>query len=71
MAQLFRMMTYLNKLGPDNLGDGYATPVTFRWRIRDAAQFFPLESLPADLRPGHHHRINEMLRGDAAEYAVW
>jgi hypothetical protein len=40
------MMTYLNKLGPDNLGDGYAgpidrqwaaslTPVTFRWRMRD------------------------------------
>jgi hypothetical protein len=42
------MMTYLNKLGPDNLGDGYAgpldrqwaaslTPVTFRWRMRDVA----------------------------------
>lgn len=40
------MMTYLNKLGPDNLGAGYAnpidcqwaaslTPVTFRWRMRD------------------------------------
>ena len=40
------MMTYLNKLGPGNLGDGYAgpldrqwaaslTPVTFRWRMRD------------------------------------
>jgi hypothetical protein len=43
------MMTYLNKLGPDNLGDGYAspgdrqwaaslTPVTFRWRMRDVAR---------------------------------
>jgi len=42
------MMTYLNKLGPDNLGDGYAgpidvqwaaglAPVTFRWRMRDVA----------------------------------
>ena len=40
------------------------------WEI-EAAQFFSLESLPADLRPGHHHRIEEMLRGDAAEYAVW
>jgi hypothetical protein len=40
------MMTYMNKLGPDNLGEGYAspidrqwaaslTPVTFRWRMRD------------------------------------
>ena len=43
------MMTYLNKLGPQNLGDGYAsaldrqwaaslTPVTFRWRMRDVAR---------------------------------
>lgn len=40
------MMTYLNKLGPDNLGAAWAgpidrqwaaglTPVTFRWRMRD------------------------------------
>ncbi|MCC6904946.1 MAG: hypothetical protein IT326_03825 [Anaerolineae bacterium] len=40
------MTCYLHKLGPDNLGDGYAgpvdrqwagslTPVTFRWRMRD------------------------------------
>jgi hypothetical protein len=43
------LMTYLNKLGPDNLGEGYAgpldrqwaanlTPVTFRWRMRDVAR---------------------------------
>jgi hypothetical protein len=43
------IMTYLNKLGPTNLGDGYAgamdrqwaaslTPVTFRWRMRDVAR---------------------------------
>jgi hypothetical protein len=43
------MVTYLNKLGPDNLGDGYATPLdrqwaagltplTFRWRMRDVAR---------------------------------
>lgn len=42
------VMTYLHKLGPDNLGDGYAsafdrqwaaglTPLTFRWRMRDVA----------------------------------
>lgn len=42
------VMTYLHKLGPDNLGDGYATPIdrqwaagltplTFRWRMRDVA----------------------------------
>lgn len=43
------MMTYLNKLSPDNLGEGYAgpidrqwaaslTPVTFRWRMCDVAR---------------------------------
>jgi hypothetical protein len=43
------IMTYLNKLGPDNLGEGYAspldrqwagslTPLTFRWRMRDVAR---------------------------------
>jgi hypothetical protein len=43
------MMTYLNKLEPDNLGEGYAnpidrqfaaslTPVTFRWRMRHVAR---------------------------------
>jgi hypothetical protein len=43
------MMTYLNKLEPDNLGDGYATPVdrqwaasltpvTFRWRMRHVSR---------------------------------
>jgi hypothetical protein len=43
------LMTYLNKLGPGNLGDGYATPLdrqwassltptTFRWRMRDVAR---------------------------------
>lgn len=43
------MMCYLNKLGPDNLGEGYATPLdrqwaasltplTFRWRMCDVAR---------------------------------
>ncbi|MDR3573468.1 MAG: hypothetical protein P4L50_06395 [Anaerolineaceae bacterium] len=43
------MMTYLNKLEPDNLGEGYAgpldrqwaaslSPVTFRWRMRHVAR---------------------------------
>jgi hypothetical protein len=43
------MVTYLNKLGPDNLGEGYTspmdrqwaaglTPLTFRWRMRDLAR---------------------------------
>jgi hypothetical protein len=51
------IMTYLNKLGPDNLGEGYAgpadrqwaaslTPVTFRWRMRDVARL-----LAASLEP--------------------
>lgn len=43
------MTTYLNRLGPDNLGDGYASPIdrrmaaglmplTFRFRLRDLAR---------------------------------
>lgn len=43
------LVTYLHKLGPDNLGEGYAgpldrqwaaglTPLTFRWRMRDLAR---------------------------------
>jgi hypothetical protein len=52
------MMTYLNKLGPDNLGDGYAgpldrqwaaslTPVSFRWRMRDVARLLADGLAPA------------------------
>lgn len=52
------MMTYLNKLGPDNLGEGYAgpvdrqwaaslTPVTFRWRMRDVARLLADGLAPA------------------------
>jgi hypothetical protein len=52
------MMTYLNKLEPDNLGDGYATPVdrqwaasltpvTFRWRMRHVARLLADGLAPA------------------------
>lgn len=52
------MVTYLNKLGPDNLGEGYAspidrqwagglTPLTFRWRMRDLAQLLADGLAPA------------------------
>lgn len=58
------IVTYLHKLGPDNLGDGYAspidrqwaaglTPLTFRWRMRDIARLLDTR-LAAQLerRPG-------------------
>ncbi len=52
------MVTYLNKLGPDNLGEGYATPLdrqwaagltalTFRWRMRDLARLLADGLAPA------------------------
>ncbi len=52
------MVTYLNKLGPNNLGEGYATPLdrqwaagftpfTFRWRMRDVACLLAEELAPA------------------------
>ena len=52
------MMTYLNKLEPENLGEGYAgpldrqwaaglTPVTFRWRMRHVARLLAEGLAPA------------------------
>lgn len=65
------MMTYLHKLGPDNLGEGYAspldrqwaaslTPVTFRWRMRDVARLLADGLAPAlAARPdGPVHLLN-------------
>ncbi len=65
------IMTYLNKLGPDNLGEGYAspvdrqwaaslTPVTFRWRMRDVARLLADGLAPAlAARPdGPVHLLN-------------
>ncbi len=58
------LVTYLHKLGPDNLGDGYAgaldrkwaaglTPLTFRWRMRDLARLMSDHLAPLlATRPG-------------------
>jgi hypothetical protein len=58
------MVTYLNKLGPNNLGEGWATPVdrqwaasltplTFQWRMRDVARLLADGVVPAlAARPG-------------------
>jgi len=53
------LMTYLNKLGPDHLGDwatpldrqwaASLTPVTFRWRMRDVARLLA-DGLAATLK---------------------
>jgi hypothetical protein len=65
------MMTYLNKLPPEMLGEGYAglldrqwagslTPVTFRWRMRDVAHLLA-DALVSALteRPGSPvHLVN-------------
>ncbi len=73
------MMTYLNKLGPDNLGDGYAgpidrqwaaslTPVTFRWRMRDVALSL-VEGLKPSLaaRPGAPLHLLNIAGGPAMD----
>jgi hypothetical protein len=73
------MMTYLNKLGPDNLGDGYAgpidrqwatslAPVTFRWRMRDVALSL-LEGLKSPLaaRPGAPLHLINIAGGPAMD----
>jgi hypothetical protein len=73
------MMTYLNKLGPDNLGDGYAgpidrqwaaslTPLTFRWRMRDVALSL-VEGLkpPLAARPGAPLHLINIAGGPAMD----
>jgi hypothetical protein len=73
------MMTYLNKLGPNNLGDGYAnaldrqfaaslTPVTFRWRMRDAARLLADGLAPAlAARPGSPLHMINIAGGPSAD----
>ncbi len=57
------MMTYLNKIAPAVLGEGYSgdldrqwatslTPLTFRWRMRDVARLLADELLPLLERRG-------------------
>jgi hypothetical protein len=73
------MMTYLNKLGPDNLGDGYAgpvdrqwaaslTPVTFRWRMRDVVRSLADGLVPAlAARPGAPVHLLNIAGGPAPD----
>ncbi len=73
------MMTYLNKLGPDVLGEGYAgpldkqwaaslTPVTFRWRMQDVVRLLA-DGLGAALaaRPGAPVHLVNIAGGPAAD----
>lgn len=72
------MMTYLNKLGPDNLG-AYAgpidrqwaaslTPLTFRWRMRDVAELLAGGLAPAlASRPGAPLHLINIAGGPAID----
>lgn len=73
------MMTYLNKLEPDNLGDGYAntldrqwaaslTPLTFRWRMRHVARLLA-DGLKAALaaHPGADVHLINIAGGPAID----
>ena len=73
------MMTYLNKLEPDNLGEGYAgpldrqwaislSPVTFRWRMRNVARLLA-DGLSAALaaRPGADVHLINIAGGPAID----
>lgn len=73
------MVTYLNKLGPDNLGEGYATPaerqwagtltpLTFRWRMRDVARLLADGVAPALVkRPEQPLHLVNIAGGPAAD----
>ncbi len=73
------MMTYLNKLDPNNLGDGYAgpvdrqwaaslTPVTFRWRMRDVARLLADGlGLALTARPDQPVHLLNIAGGPAAD----
>lgn len=73
------IMTYLHKLGPENLGDGYAGPLdrqwaagltslTFRWRMRDIARLLAKHLRP-DLErlPGRPVDLINIGGGPAAD----
>jgi hypothetical protein len=73
------MMTYLYRLGPDNLGEGYATPVdrrmaagimplSFRFRLRDLARLIA-DALAPGLaeRPGSPVHLLNIAGGPSAE----
>lgn len=73
------MVTYLNKLGPDNLGEGYATPadrqwaasltpLTFRWRLQDVARLLAAGLVPAlAARPHQPLHLLNIGGGPAAD----
>lgn len=73
------MMTYLNKLGPTALGEGYAgpvdrmwagslTPFTFRWRMRDMARLLADGLAPAlAARPTAALHMINIAGGPAAD----
>ncbi len=73
------VMTYLHKLAPENLGDGYAgpidrqwaaglTPTTFRWRMRDVVRLL-VDGLAPSLtaRPGAPLHLLNIGGGPAAD----
>jgi hypothetical protein len=73
------MVTYLNKLGPDNLDASWATPaerqwaasltpLTFRWRMRDVARLLADGVTPAlAARPGKPLHLLNIGGGPAAD----
>ncbi len=73
------LLTYMNKLGPENLGDGWATPLdrqwaasltpsTFRWRMRDVSRTLAGGLIPALLaRPGAPLHLLNIGGGPAAD----
>ncbi len=71
------MITYLNRLGPDNLGDGYAGPIdrrmaaglmatSFRFRLRDVARLIA-DALAAAAPDGRTIRLLNIAGGAAAD----
>ena len=73
------IMTYLNKLKPELLGEGYAspvdrqwagslTPLTFRWRMRDVARLLADGLVPAlAARPGASLHLINIAGGPAMD----
>lgn len=74
--RLHGMYTNFHEYKSDHIavfaGEGF-DPSTLRrdpWEIQ-AAQFFPLNALPADVRAGHQRRIEEMVKDVPTRYTVW
>jgi ADP-ribose pyrophosphatase YjhB (NUDIX family) len=73
--ELFGIFTLFNESKSDHIAVFECTDFTYTGKTDfeiEQSRFFPLDSLPADIAPGHERRIQEYLEGqDRPNYGYW